>query len=85
MATPIRLYLVDRLTGKKTGKKRDYASIDNFNKYGIETYERYNRELNIFNEPTGTKAEMCYYEDGKWVKVSDGVLPDLLAGNLTDD
>lgn len=84
MITPIRLYLVDRVTGKKTGKKRDYASIETFNKYGLETYDRYNREFSLNGNPTGTKAEVRYFSKGKWELFSDHELRLLLKGFLTD-
>lgn len=82
---PLRLYLVDRQTGKKTGKKRDYPSVDHFNKYGMETYHRYNREFWYNNEPTGLKAEICQLIGGKWIPIEGELLVHLLAGILTDD
>lgn len=75
----LRLYKVDSLTGKKTGKKRDYPSEEHFIKYGLETYERYNSEFNYWDEPTGTKAELCFLnESNKWEKLSAEELKKIL-------
>lgn len=87
MATPIRLYLVDSKTGRKTGKKRDYPSVDHFNKYGIDTYERYNQSEYFTGRPTGTKAEICYLDcdTKKWVTFEGEQLELLIKGYLTED
>jgi len=60
--TAIRLYLVDKNTNKKTGKKRDYASLDLFYKYSDETYDRYNFL---------GKAELRFIKDNKWTLFSE--------------
>lgn len=76
----LRLYLVDRVTEKCTGKKRDYASEELFIKYAKETYERYNREFYFTGEPTGLKAKLCFLnEKNKWQKVSDEKLEFLIS------
>lgn len=73
-----RLYLVDRETGKSTGKKRDYASTELFLKYGVETYERYNREFYYSDRPTNLKAKLCYLdENNKWIELSKEQLTEL--------
>jgi len=72
MTSPLRLYLVDSVTGKCTGKKRDYPSEAHFIKYGRETYERYNREYYYTDKPTHTKAKLCFLnEEGKWEEASE--------------
>lgn len=77
---PLRLYLVDRVTEKCTGKKRDYASEELFIKYAKETYERYNREFNYRDQPTGLKAKLCFLnEENKWQNVSDEKLEFLIS------
>jgi hypothetical protein len=74
-----RLYKVDSKTGKSTGKKRDYPSEEHFLKYGLETYERYNREYYFTNKPTETKAKLCFLnENNKWEEVSEEQLKNLL-------
>lgn len=74
-----RLYLVNSKTGKKTGKKRDYPSLEHFYKYGIETYQRYNREEYFRNVSTGLKAELCFLNNlNKWEKVDEKTLKELL-------
>lgn len=76
----IRLYLVDRITEKCTGKKRDYASTELFLKYGKECYERYNREFNYWDKPTGLKAKLCFLnEDNKWQKLPDDMVEELIS------
>jgi len=55
-----RLYRVSKKTNKK-GNHRDYFGIDNFKKYGIETYNRYNNLndyyaiLTIYDNATGKR------------------------------
>ena len=67
-----RLYLVDRETGKCTGKKRDYPSKEHFKKYGLETYASYNAEFWWRDKPTGKKAKLCYLdENNKWVETTE--------------
>lgn len=67
-----RLYLVNLITLKKTGKKRDYPSLEHFKKYGLETYERYNRSEYYTGVPTNLKAELCVFgDDQKWNKLSE--------------
>lgn len=74
-----RLYLVNSNTLKKTGKKRDYPSLEHFKKYGMETYERYNRSEYYTGRPTGLKAELCIFgNDQKWHKLSDDELTKII-------
>lgn len=64
---PYRLYLVNTLTGRKTGKKRDYASLQHLKLYGKDTYERYNMEYYFTNNRTNTRAELCFLNDeNRW-------------------
>lgn len=75
-----RLYKVCSETGKCTGKQRDYPSEQHFLKYGLETYERYNREIYFTNQPTGTKAKLCFLNDkNKWEQVAEELLIRLLS------
>lgn len=74
-----RLYLVNATTLKKTGKKRDYPSLEHFKKYGLETYERYNRSEYYTGVPTNLKAELCVFGyDQKWHKLSDSVVSEII-------
>lgn len=54
-----RLYLVNRITGKCTGTKRDYPSHAHLIKYAGETFERYDSEYSLFTELTNTRAKLC--------------------------
>jgi len=73
-----RLYLVNRTNEKCTGKKRDYASKSIFLKYGIETYERYNKEFYYKDKPTNLKAKLCFLnKHNKWQKLNDLELKEL--------
>lgn len=73
-----RLYLVNRETGKSTGKKRDYPSKEHFLRYAKETYERYNREFNYRDQPTGLRAKLCFLNDqNKWEEVSEEIKKEL--------
>lgn len=84
--TAYRLYLVNSRTGLKTGKKRDYPSLDHFYKYGIETYKRYDRREWFTGEPTGLKAELCFLnERGRWEKVEDKYIEGLLNQEYVDE
>jgi len=77
-----RLYLVNATTLKKTGKKRDYPSLEHFQKYGMETYERYNRTEYFTGRPTGLKAELCVFgDDQKWHKLSDEQINTIIKFN----
>lgn len=72
---PYRLYLVERETGKCTGKKRDYPSHRHLIKYAKETFERYDREFYFDGTPTYTRAKLCYlYEDNKWEEIHEEFL-----------
>lgn len=72
---PIRLYLINSNTLKKTGKKRDYASVELFLKYGVDTFNRYNQEFYFTNEPTNTKALVCFMsETGKWQEIPNELI-----------
>lgn len=74
-----RLYKIYSDTGKCTGAKRDYPSEEHFKKYGLETYERYNRSFYYTENPTGTKAKLCFLTDNnKWEEVSKEELERLL-------
>jgi len=76
---PYRLYLVNTLTGKKTGKKRDYPSLEHLRLYSKETYERYNREHYFTDTPTNTKAELCFLNGyNKWELVSEEDMKNIL-------
>jgi len=67
-----RLYLVDKNSGKSTGKKRDYVSDEHFKKYGIETYNRYKKYIE-------TKPKLCILnEKNKWKEVDKETLNKLL-------
>jgi len=73
------LYKIYSDTGKCTGAKRDYPSEEHFKKYGLETYERYNRIFYYTEKPTGTKAKLCFLgENNKWEEVTNGELERLL-------
>lgn len=74
-----RLYLVNATTLKKTGKKRDYPSLEQFQKFGIETYKRYNRSEYYTGTPTNLKAELCVFgDDQKWHKLSDDEVSQII-------
>jgi hypothetical protein len=75
---PLRLYLVNRETGRCTGKKRDYPSEEHFKKYGRETYHRYNAMFD-FHLQEKYKAKLCFLNDqNKWEEVSQEKLNELL-------
>lgn len=79
---PIRMYLIDADTLKKTGKKRDYPSAEHFLKYGLDTFERYNRNIYYDNSPTNTRALVCFYsETGKWQEIPN----ELILKNISDE
>jgi hypothetical protein len=66
-----RLYLVNRITGKCTGTKRDYPSHVHLIKYAGETFERYDSEYSLFNELTNTRAKLCTLNArNKWEEIS---------------
>lgn len=66
-----RLYLVNRETGKSTGKKRDYPSHEHLIKYAQETFERYNREFYYTDTPTELKAKLCFLNnENKWEELA---------------
>jgi len=72
---PIRLYLIEADTLKKTGKKRDYATVELFLKYSIETFKRYNRETYYDNSPTNTRALVCFMSEiGKWQEIPNELI-----------
>lgn len=72
---PIRMYLIDANSLKKTGKKRDYASVELFLKYGVDTFERYNRDIYYDKSPTNTRALVCFMsETGKWQEISNELI-----------
>ncbi len=74
-----RLYKIDSKTGKCTNKKRDYPSEAHFIKYGLQTYKSYNREFYFTNQPTGTKAKLCFLnDDNKWEEVDKEYLNKLI-------
>lgn len=78
-----RLYLIDKETGKTTGKKRDYPSEEHFKKYGIETYNRYNwyhdRPEHHESGWYKTKAKLCFLnENNKWQEVEPEELNKLI-------
>lgn len=73
--TPIRLYLINSKTLRKTGKKRDYASVELFLKYGINTFERYNMELDYLQQPTERRALLCFMSEiGKWQEIPNSLI-----------
>ena len=75
----LRLYKVYRVNGKHVGNKRDYANIEMFRKYGIETYHRYNREFYYTDKPTGTKAKLTFLNDkNKWEKLTGEQVQEIL-------
>jgi hypothetical protein len=77
----LRLYKVDEVTGKCTGAKRDYPSKEHFIKYGLETYERYDREYYSENRPTGTKAKLCFLnENNKWEELHKSIVEEIIKG-----
>lgn len=84
MAILVRLYLVCANTNKKI-ESRSYASIEDFNKYGIKTYERHNRFKYHSSQYPETRQLLTYYEDGKWIEFDKKYIPDLIEGNLSDD
>jgi hypothetical protein len=59
-------------------KNRDYVGIENFIKFGVETYHRYNR----ISYPDKTIAELCEHIDGTWVKLSDAQVEEILKTEL---
>lgn len=72
---PIRMYLIDANTLKKTGKKRDYPSVEHFLKYGADTFKRYNREINYRSTPTHTRALVCFWsEKGKYEEIPNDLI-----------
>ena len=76
----IRLYKVNRTNGKHVGNKRDYANVDMFRKYGVETYHRYNREFYYTDNPTGTKAKLSFLnKDNKWEALPDDKVKEILS------
>jgi len=77
--TPLRLYSVCRETNRVL-KHRDYPSEEHFKKYGLPTYQRYNREFSYNNRPTNEKARLCFLNDNlKWEEVSADRLKNLLS------
>ena len=73
-----RLYLVNT-KGKCTGKKRDYPSLEHFRKYGIETYERYNRSHYYTGYPTDLRAKLCFLNESlKWEELLGSDLEKIL-------
>lgn len=77
--TSLRLYLVNTKTGNKTGKKRDYPSLEHFYKYAKHTYERYDRREWYNGEPSHQKAELRFLnDDGKWELVPEMLLKVML-------
>lgn len=74
-----RLYRIYSDTEKCTGAKRDYPSEQHFKKYGLETYERYNRTFYYTENPTGTRAKLCFLNvNNKWEEVDNEKLGELL-------
>jgi len=72
---PLRLYLFNVDKNKCTGKKRDYANMETFLKYGIDTFNRYNLEFDIFKRPTKTKAKLCFLStDGKYTEIPNKLI-----------
>lgn len=75
----LRLYKVHRVNGKHVGNKRDYANIEMFRKYGIETYHRYDREFYNTDKPTGTKAKLFFLNNNKWEELTKDQIQEILA------
>lgn len=75
----LRLYKVHRVNGKHIGNKRDYANVEMFRKYGIETYHRYDREFYFTDKPTGTKAKLTFLNDkSKWEVLTNEQIQEIL-------
>ena len=75
----LRLYLVNTIKGTKTGKKRDYPSLEHFYKYGKETYKRYDRREYFTGEPSGLKAELRFLNEfSKWQLFEEDDLKTIL-------
>ena len=73
-----RLYLVDRQTGKCTGKKRDYPSEEHFKKYGLETYKRYDSFQYLRSSINETTPKLCYLdENNKWKETTEEMRTNL--------
>lgn len=67
---PLRLYLVSKETGRSMGKKRDYANMETFLRYGIHAFKRYDADFDIFKRATKTKAKLCFLnESGKYQEI----------------
>jgi hypothetical protein len=73
-----RLYQVNKITGKCTGKKRDYPSEEHFKKYGKETYDRYDSMSNYRDKTITFKAKLCYLdENNKWKELTNEMFEEL--------
>lgn len=65
---PLRLYEFNVDKNKFTGKKRDYANMETFLKYGIDTFKRYNESPKWNGE--NSIAKLCFLnESGKYQQI----------------
>lgn len=70
---PLRLYEFDIDKNKTTGKKRDYANMETFLKYGIPTFHRYNRKKRWDN--INSRSKLCFLNElGKYQEIPNELI-----------